>query len=122
MAHPAPAFFPGQKRAMKTQRDAAPLRTDELIELRKLMKLLKAAPWLEVDLTPAQVAALCGFKNKRVVLDRIRAGKDFPNAYHSAANVIRVPAMDVVAYKQARRIQPSEAVETPAFFSEEVES
>src|SRR5438034_7750186 len=115
MADPASSFFSGKKRPMKTRHDAAPLRTEELIELRKLMKLLKAAPWLEVDLTPAQVAVLCGFKNKRVVLDRIRAGKDFPNAYHSAANVIRVPAMDVVAYKQARRIQPDEA---RSFFSE----
>lgn len=99
---PAVFFFPtpAKSRDRTMRRDAQPLTPAELIKIRKLLK----KPILEDVLSPRQVAAKLGFKDKQVVLALVAAG-EFPNAFRPSFNRLSIPASDVAAYQEKHRVR-----------------
>lgn len=92
----ARALFSQPKQAMKVRTDAQPLRPDELIRLRQILR----TPVVDDYLEAAKVAAKLGL-SKRTVLDLAHAGEfdgAWGTAFKPAHNRLRIPAAGVAAY------------------------
>ncbi len=88
---------------MHMRPDAAPLRPDELIRLRRLLR----GGVLDKQLEAAEVAAQLGL-DRRTVLNLVRAGA-FPGAWKPAENRVRIPITAVEDYIRAHAVQSEEA-------------
>lgn len=109
MIPPVSFFSRQQKRDMRQRRDATPLRPDELIALRQLLD----TPIVEPTYSPKEVAAVLGYRSARAILDLVRKTDAFPKAFKPRPNVVRIPASDVLAFQEARRVHAG-PVRTPA--------
>lgn len=93
-----------QPRRMKVSPRSAPLQPEELRRVRELLVRAARGEILEEHLSPADVAERVGL-SRRQVLELVRAGKAFPNATKPFANVVRIPASDVVSFLRKHRVQ-----------------
>lgn len=71
-------------------------------ERSRLRGMLATVEAVQVDYSPAQVAAMIGLR-VRAVLDLVQSG-EFPGSYKPAHNRVRIPAEAVRAFKERRRI------------------
>lgn len=104
----ARSFFPGSKfsgsrRAKASTAAFKPLEPHELAGVRELLIRGEELFGNGEDLDAGAVAKMVGL-TRRTVLDHIREGTAFPNAYKPAHNRVRIPLGDVLAFKAARRV------------------
>lgn len=84
---------------MRLKPAALPLRPDELVQVRALLRQGDPRP----DLDAGEVARRLGL-TRRTILDLCGVSEGFPNAWKPSHNRVRIPQRDVDAYKERRRV------------------